>query len=171
MFDVVVSSGMIEHIGIVEKKSPVYVSARTPSCHALRQRFIDNIVRVLKKDGFILLDHPNGSFPVDFWHGGHVGGTLRFHWPINDMLPRFSEVREYFQTVDKSFRLYSLSVRNRLRLVQVQHHWYGKLFAVPMRAWLNLLGWKPFGFLRRSFLCPYLVTVATRDSKAENWIF
>jgi SAM-dependent methyltransferase len=160
-FDFVISSGLIEHIGIHEEASHGYRSRRLTDCHDRRTRFISELVRVTRPDGFIYLDHPNGRFPIDFWHGGPDGG-LRWHVPWGDMLPTFSEVSRYFAQADPSIRLFSLSPAGRLRFIQVRRHWYGRAFSPLMKAWLAWLGWPRLSFLARSFGNPYLVTVATR---------
>lgn len=160
-FDVVLSCGLIEHIGIHEEESNGYVAWRLPDCHAQRQQFIAELVRVVKHEGFILVDHPNGGSPADFWHGGKPG-SIRWHALKGDMLPRFDEIVHYFRAADPSLHLYSLSPYRRLRFNQVRNHWYGRAFASLMKAWLRTMAIPALSFLARSFLNPYLVTVATR---------
>jgi hypothetical protein len=40
-----------------------------------------------------------------------------------------------------------------------------------MRFWLHLMDLKPLSFLARSFLNPYLVTVATRRLDFTSWVY
>lgn len=167
-FDVIVSSGLVEHIGIVEENSHGYRSSRLPDCDAQRARFVSELVRVLKEDGLILIDHPNASFPVDFWHGGATG-SFRWHLPRGDMLPSFAEIARYFQAADPTLRLYSLSPIHRLRFQQVRKHWYGVLLAPLMKFWLRLLDFPALSFLAGSCLNPYLVTLASRHHSVE-WL-
>lgn len=162
-FDVVLSSGLIEHIGIHEEESSGYRSWRLPDCESQRLQFVAELVRVMRHDGFILLDHPHGSFPADFWHGGRAG-SIRWHRPHLDMLPRFSEIARYFRRADPSLRLTSLSPVRRLSFRKVGAHWYGRVFAPTMRVWLRTMEWRPLSFLARSFLNPYLVTIASRQT-------
>jgi len=169
-FDIVISSGLMEHIGIHEEESNGYRAHRLPDCHERRRRFVAELVRVLGHDGFILLDHPNGAFPIDFWHGGRAGG-LRWHRTRGDMLPRFDEVARYFGEVDPSLGLFPLSPARRLRLAQVRRHWYGRMLAPLAALWLHLLDRRSLSFMARSPLNPYLVTVATRRGDAPAWIY
>jgi ubiquinone/menaquinone biosynthesis C-methylase UbiE len=63
-FDLVMSLGVIEHIGTINGHctlSTTYV--------ADRQRYAKEIVRVTKSNGSILIAAPNKSFPVDIQHG------------------------------------------------------------------------------------------------------
>jgi SAM-dependent methyltransferase len=168
-FDVVLSSGLVEHIGIHEEQSDRYHTHRLPDCHAQRRRFVGELVRILKQDGFILLDHPNGAFPADFWHGDSAG-SIRWHSPNGDMLPRFEEISAYFRAADASLRLYSLSPSHRLQFQQVRNHWYGKAFAPVMKAWLHVMDVAALSFLARSFLNPYLVTLVSRQKNIERWV-
>ncbi|MFH1574019.1 MAG: class I SAM-dependent methyltransferase, partial [Acidobacteriota bacterium] len=169
-FDAVISSGLIEHIGIQEEETDVYAARRLPDCETQRLRFIRELVRVLTAGGFILLDHPNGRFPVDFWHGGR-SGSFRWHRLQGDMLPTYGEIAQYFRQADPALHLRSLSPAQRLRFNQVRHHWYGRLFAPVMKVWLSFLGARPLSLLSRSFLNPYLVTIASRARNAADWIY
>jgi SAM-dependent methyltransferase len=168
-FDIVLSSGLIEHIGIHEEQCKHYCSYRLKDCESERIQFVNEMVRVLKDDGFILLDHPHGAFPADFWHGGKPG-SIRWHWPFNDMLPRFGEVADYFRRADASLKLLSLSPSKRLRFKKVGAHWYGRIFAPAMKLWLESMKVRPFSFMARSFLNPYLITIAARHLHARSWI-
>ncbi|MGA2260342.1 MAG: class I SAM-dependent methyltransferase [Acidobacteriota bacterium] len=169
-FDVVFSSGLVEHIGIhEEEEADGYHSRRLADCDQQRQQFVRELVRVLKDDGFILLDHPNGSFPADFWHGGEAG-SIRWHWPHGDMLPRFSEIVRYFRLADSSLKFVSLSPSRRLSFNKVGVHWYGRLFAPMMKAWLHVMDIPQLSFLARTFLNPYLVTVATKRRDLHTWV-
>jgi SAM-dependent methyltransferase len=169
-FDVVLSSGLIEHIGIHEEEGRRYHSYRLSDCEAKRIQFVREMVRMMKDDGFLLLDHPHGAFPADFWHGG-APGSLRWHKPSKDMLPRFAEIANYFRIADASLILASLSPSQRLTFKKVGMHWYGRVFAPFMKFWLKILDRRALSFMARSFLNPYLVTVAARQPEAHKWIY
>jgi SAM-dependent methyltransferase len=137
-FDVVLSSGLIEHIGIQEEQHPRFSARRLPDCDAQRQEFINELVRVLKPDGFILLDHPNGGSPADFWHGGKPG-SIRWHRLHEDMLPRFDEVAAYFAQADGGLALCSLSPSHRLSFRRIRSHWYGIAFTPLVKTFFRLI--------------------------------
>lgn len=169
-FDVVLSFGLIEHLGIHEEESADgYHAYRLTDCHAQRRLFVRELVRVMKHDGFLVLDHPNGAFPADFWHGG-VAGSIRWHKSFEDMLPRFKEIETYFGDADSHLRLISLSPSRRLSFNKVGAHWYGRVFAPAMKLWLRMMELRPLSFLARSFLNPYLITVATRRLDFQSWV-
>lgn len=168
-FDVVLSSGLVEHIGIHEEISSGYRSKRLSDCHTRREQFVREMVRVLKPEGFILLDHPNGAFPADFWHGSEAG-AIRWHSISNDMLPRYSEITRYFRAADPTIRLLSISPIHRLRFRQVGRHWYGRILTPVAGAWLRLLDVPGLSKLAGSFLNPYLVTLACRLPGEWEWV-
>lgn len=70
-FDAVLSSGVIEHIGVEESRiADAYSVAPQPERDRQRVVYLRELLRVTKKGGVIFLDFPNGLFPIDFWHGG-----------------------------------------------------------------------------------------------------
>jgi len=169
-FDAVISSGLIEHIGIHEEEINGYRSYRLADCDNQRRQFAGELARILKPDGFILLDHPNGAFPADFWHGGQPG-SIRWHPVRGDMLPRFDEIARYFKMADHALKYFSLSPRRRLGFKVVGTLWYGRLFTPIMKIWLKIIDMRCLSFLARSFLNPYMVTVFTRRPDAYAWIY
>lgn len=76
-FDVVISSGMIEHVGVRESSNPYTVHAE-PDQNEARAQVIGELSRIVRSGGVSYLDFPNGTFPIDFWHGDQVG-ALRWH--------------------------------------------------------------------------------------------
>jgi SAM-dependent methyltransferase len=169
-FDAVLSFGLIEHLGIHEEETANgYRAHRLADCTSQRRRFVKELVRIMKEDGLILLDHPNGAFPADFWHGGKAG-SIRWHKPYGDMLPRFPEIAACFRSADPRLKLISLSPSRRLGFNKVAAHWYGRAFSPVMKIWLRLMEHQSLSFLARSFLNPYIVTVATRRADSRSWI-
>jgi SAM-dependent methyltransferase len=166
-FDAVLSSGLVEHIGIHEEEIDGYRSYRLQDCDRQRRQFALELIRVMKNDGFVMLDHPNGAFPADFWHGG-AAGSLRWHSPFHDMLPRFREITRYFHAADPSLQFRSLSPSRRLSFQKVGAHWYGRIFAPLMKTWLEAMDLRPFSFLARSCLNPYLVTLISRQPRPRQ---
>lgn len=92
-FDVIISFGVIEHIGISGGK----VSREE------RERYVHESLRCLNAGGVFVLSFPNGAFPIDFWHGGKVWQVLkmRFHLPFRDYLPTWWEIKKYLDKFQK----------------------------------------------------------------------
>ena len=163
-FDVVISSGVIEHIGVVETGGATYSVTPMPERDALRKQFIGELLRVTRPGGKVFLDFPNGAFPIDFWHS-HVGGSARWHSRSEGFLPKFAEVGDIVHALAPNARLRALSPHRRFAFRQVGRHWYGRIFALPMTAWLFLMSLPGLRFLSRSPLNPYLVIEIGRGDR------
>jgi SAM-dependent methyltransferase len=80
VFDVVLASGLLEHLGVEESRSPDYRVRPSANRDDVRRKFVSEVARVLKPDGIAWLDFPNGAFPIDFWHTTRIfrpGGIRR----------------------------------------------------------------------------------------------
>jgi SAM-dependent methyltransferase len=147
-FDTVLSSGVIEHIGVAEEGGATYRVTPLADRDEQRRAYVGELLRVTKPGGSVFVDCPNGAFPVDFWHGA-VGGRARFHRRDEGFLPTIREIRGYAAGA----RLTAHSPHRRFAFRQVGRHWYGKLFA-PLVAAAFALGGRLFA---RTPLNPYLV--------------
>jgi SAM-dependent methyltransferase len=155
VFDRVVSSGMIEPVGVVESSSPYSVEA-APEQDELRQCVVSELVRVAAADATVVVDCPNGTFPVDFWHGDRIG-AFRIHGIGDALLPSFSELRRWARSCGSEAILRPLT--GRLAFRQVGNRWWGKALAPLMRLYLTVLdGGTRLGLGRLTApLYPYLV--------------
>ncbi len=156
-FDVVLSSGVLEHIGVEESADTQYTVRPRADQVSQRQRFLAELVRVAHPaTGMVWLDFPNGRFPIDFWHGLTPGGA-RWHLPWERFLLSFAEVRRLVRAVAPQWRVQALSPAGRLQFAQVGRHWYGRLLAKPAGAWLKAMERPGLRWLAGSWLNPYLV--------------
>ncbi|MCB1055387.1 MAG: methyltransferase domain-containing protein [Acidobacteria bacterium] len=154
-FQVVLSSGVIEHIGVEEHRRPGYEVAPLPERDAARSAFLGELLRVLDPAGCLFLDCPNGAFPIDFWHGDQPG-EARFHSLREGFLPTVAEVRSYVAPLGR-YRVTAIGPRGRLRMKQVGRHLYGRALRLPMEAVLAFLDTPVGRPLAGSLLNPYLV--------------
>lgn len=154
-FDVVISSGVLEHVGVAERGGDAYHVEPLPERDAMRVAFLGELLRVTAAGGVLFLDFPNGAFPIDFWHGT-VPGHARFHSLREGFLPTVGDVRGYVGALGP-YRVRPLSPRGRLRMRQVGRHWYGRALQWPMRALLAAMGLPGLRWLAGSPVNPYLV--------------
>lgn len=162
-FDAVISSGVLEHIGVQEHGEPwIYEVAPLPDRDARRAEFLAGLVRVLAPGGTLYLDFPNGAFPIDFWHGTSAGGA-RWHSPFEGFLPKVKEIAALAESLDPVCRVSVRSPHRRLRFNQVGGHWYGRLFRAPVRAFYALTSLPGFTWLAGTPLNPYLVLELRRS--------
>ena len=134
-FSCVVSSGMIEHVGVSETSSPYRITA-LPHKDMARLGVIRELLATAAPGAHVLLDCPNGSFPVDFWHGDRIG-AFRLHRIPDVLLPSFPDFRAWGRSIGSSVLL--IPVGSRLRFRQVGRRWWGRLFTGPMRTLMNCL--------------------------------
>ena len=147
-FDAVISSGVIEHIGVSEVGGATYHVTPQPDREELRRTFVEELLRVTRPGGRVFIDCPNGAFPIDFWHGP-VGGRARWHRLDERFLPTFDEIRGYGGGAETVAR----SPHRRFAFRQVGRHWYGRLMALPMTLYFATAG----RLLARTRLNPYLI--------------
>jgi SAM-dependent methyltransferase len=154
-FDKVVSSGMIEHVGVSESSAP-YTITPDPDQSAKRRQVIAELARVAGADAIVLIDCPNGSFPIDFWHGDGLG-AFRIHGVPDVLLPSYSDLRLWAGRCDARAVLRPLT--GRLAFRQVGSRWWGRALAPMMRVHLRILDTLTrFGLGRLVVpLYPYLV--------------
>lgn|GEM_PF-5733567 len=156
-FDLVISSGVLEHIGVDEGWNPLYCVRPRANQTAERRRFIAECLRVLRRPGRLYLDHPNGAFPVDFWHPRDHKSGARWHWPSEKFLPTFDEVRTLVDGIDSRVHVRALSPAGRFTYQQSGRHWYGRLLRFPAESLLKCMRAPGFRWLAKSPLNPYLV--------------
>lgn len=155
-FDIVFSSGMLEHVGVAEECATQYRVTALPGQRQLRQRFLAECLRVTKLDGIVYIDHPNGAFPVDFWHNDWRSRP-RFHSPLQKFLPTFREVAGLCKAISPGCSVEAISPAGRFTFRRSQRRWYGKLLSGAMERYFQLLRDGPLHSLAASPLNPYLV--------------
>ncbi len=166
-FDVVISSGVIEHIGVSETAAPNYAVQPLPGQRELRTAYIRELGRVLRPDGRIFLDCPHGSFPIDFWHGNRPG-TPRFHSLREGFLPSFGEVRSLARAAFADARVRARSPHLRLQFRQSAGHLHGRLFSLPFSAMFRLMKRRGFRWMARTPLNPFLVVEIRKGYTARD---
>ena len=160
-FDVLLCSGVHEHIGVEETGGEEYRVRPLPNRDAARQSFLSGLLRVLKPGGVLYLDFPNGAFPIDFWHNTR-GGSARIHSVREGFLPTFAEVEALAGEIDPRIVVTPVSPNRRLRFQQVKQHWYGRAFAIPMQLLFSMMDLSPR--LVRSAVNPFLVIRLTKPT-------
>jgi SAM-dependent methyltransferase len=160
-FDVVICSGVLEHVGVEESGGDQYRVHALPNRDPARRRFLAGLLRVLASGGTLYLDFPNGAFPIDFWHNTR-GRSARFHSVREGFLPTFAEVVALAREIDPKSVVTPVSPNRRLRFQQVKQHWYGRAFAAPMQLLFSLMDFSPR--LARSSVNPFLVIRLTKPA-------
>jgi len=161
-FDIILSCGVLEHIGVEEKWEPNYRVRPLPNQRNLREQFVSECLRVMRNPGTVYLDHPNGAFPVDFWHHNDYRKLPRWHRPSEKFLPTFVEVRALVEAADPKAQLRIISPAKRFTYEQSRRKWYGNLLRRPAEMFFQSISHRPFDRFIGSPLNPYLVLQLTR---------
>jgi SAM-dependent methyltransferase len=143
-FDLVTSSGVLEHVG-----EPRPLSERDPH----QQAYLTEIIRVLKPGGAALIAHPNGAHPLDYWHPRQW--SIRPHLPYERWMPVASRVRRWATASPHPVEVRFLPPGNYLAFNRIKAHWYGRAFAAPMKLLTD--SFARFPRLATSPLNPWLI--------------
>ncbi|HEX7137173.1 MAG TPA: class I SAM-dependent methyltransferase [Vicinamibacterales bacterium] len=153
-FDAVISSGVIEHIGVAEHRSPAYTVSPLPERDALRTEFLRELLRV--SNAIVFVDSPNGRFPIDFWHATHLAKP-RFHRLDEGFLPTMREICRLAREIDPRATVTAISPYKRLQFKQSSAHWFGRLLRTPGDLFFRAMTLRPFRWIAGTALNPYLV--------------
>lgn len=163
-FDVILSSGVLEHIGVDERCEPRYQVGPKASQAEDRLRVFGELFRVLRPGGVMYVDHPNGAFPVDFWHNDSAhSGKPRLHSPREGFAPTAREVRELARSVDPGCTVTPLSPAGRFTFRRTRRRRFRRLLVPALETWWKVLRHPPFSRLAGSALNPYLVVKIVRS--------
>jgi SAM-dependent methyltransferase len=162
-FDAVYSIGVIEHIGTVDGKSTLcsdYLNRR--------RQFANEILRITRPGGRILVSCPNKNFPIDIQHGPEddaYAKKSRLRNPIfaktgmnihrtqgRYHLLSYAEMRNLFCDTCKGSAVEPLSLKNYFGFGRFRSGFL-KPIAKITEIYVNRLP----GFLRGSFLNPYVL--------------
>ena len=156
VFDVVMSSGVIEHVGAVGSSLELQ-----PDYYEQRTLYAREMVRVLKPGGCILIDTPNKRFPIDCWHGPYqLWG--RWHSPWEKFLAGWREIKDLYITRAGAGKMETVSLRRFFVFQVVGGRALGGVAAVAARALFTIVDWPLLRRLRRSWLMPYLAIKITK---------
>jgi SAM-dependent methyltransferase len=154
-FDLVFSSGVIEHIGCDgDARSP------SPGYELARRKFTLDSVRVTKCGGYINYTSPNRHFPFDLFHRTQELNPFRFHWPWDPFLLSVSDFRDLFVKQCGCRRISTLPIKGYWGFNRMRQGLAGKVACKCAALWFNSFGSWP-GF-RSSPLNPWLSILAEK---------
>jgi SAM-dependent methyltransferase len=152
----VIASGVLEHIGVEEGRDRRYWVRARRTRDAEREAVVRELLRVLHPGSPLFVDFPNGSFPIDFWHGDEIA-SFRVHRLPDALCPTFSDVLVWGRRAGATVSLHRL--RGRLNFRQIGTRAIGRILSPVAKLFLLVLdGSLPIAPRRLvAFLYPFLV--------------
>ncbi len=155
-FDLVLSIGVIEHVGAVGDGRDLHADFREQ-----RRRYAAELWRVTRPGGCVLVATPNRRCPIDIWHGPFVAGA-HFHGPGESFLMSFSEIRALFAELDGFSGASVASLEGFFQFERTRRLPMLRALLVPARFALWLQERRGFRWLRRTLLNPFLIVLARK---------
>lgn len=155
-FDVVMSSGVVEHVGAVGATTELL-----PDYYEQRIAYAQEMVRVTKPGGHIVMDTPNKRFPVDAWHGPYLLWG-RWHSPWEKFLASYGEIRDLFVVRGGARSMEALGLQRFFVFENIRRRALGRIAERAARGLFWLVDRPGLKWVRRSWLIPYIVVKITR---------
>jgi SAM-dependent methyltransferase len=158
-FDVIVMGCVLPHIGVGDdtyEARPEHVEQRREAA--------DEMLRVTRKGGMLLLSSPNRRCPVDFFHRKDVRNHLpRLHSPSEDFLLSVDDYARLLRVGTDAKSIEVLPLRGYWGFYSSGRYLIGSLLRIPVRWYFEqVLSWKWTAFLRRSAFNPWLILKVER---------
>lgn len=157
-FDFAFLNCVLPHIGVAGDTNEV-----TPSCDAERLQAVRETVRVMTPGGYIMLGSPNRLCPLDLFH--RPDGRRhwpRIHLPTERFLLSYGDHADYFVDRAGCRNISSLPVQKYWGFFLSSRYALGRMLQGIMRSYFALLSRPYLGFMRRSPLNPWLVTLVQK---------
>jgi SAM-dependent methyltransferase len=156
-FDAVYCGCVFPHIGTVGDSHVVRQSYLEE-----RQQFAEEMGRVLRPGGRVVVSSPNRKFPLDIFHGRSMEHPLpRVNSQADPFLLSFEDYQHLFRPADcSSFSL--LPVNGYWGFVRRKKRLLGWLSMLPVEATFRLVSNDAFSNLRNTVINPWLVVMGTK---------
>ncbi len=151
VFDVVVSCGVIEHIGAVGDSRQLVSDYKR-----LRKQFAEELIRVTAPSGSLIITTPNRLFPIDFWHGPFIMG-MRFHSPWDYFCLSVGDLKHIFDVGAKTKKITALPLNGLFMYKRYKQRLITRLMSSAFNVIVPIISIERFEFLRRGCFAPFIV--------------
>ena len=160
-FDVILMGCVLPHIGVGDDTYEAQSGYRRE-----RQQAADEMVRVTRQGGFMLVSSPNRKCPVDFFHRGNFASHLpRLHSPREPFLLSIDDYAETLGVGQRCDSIEVLPLRGYWGFYSSSTYLLGKLLQMPVRFYFNfLMSWNWTRFLRKTMLNPWLILLVKKKA-------
>lgn len=169
-FDVIISLGVIEHVGAIGGTGDLYQDYEEE-----RNRFVAEALRVMKKEGKLILACPNRTFLVDFQHNISrkkffkqlaIKTGISVHSPFDRFLLSYGDVINHARSVSPDIGIFPLPLYNYLGLAFRNSPMLRPLSAF-FKSYFLVLDMLP-AFIRMSFINPYMVCILSNKFPSKR---
>lgn len=159
-FDVILMGCVLPHIGVGDEDS--YVAQ--PGHEEERQQAADEMVRVTREGGQMVITSPNRLCPLDFFHRADVRKhTPRWHPRDEDFLLSADDYRRLLKVGDACNSLDVLPLRGYWGFYSSSTYLLGRILQMPVRFYFNhLMSWRITHWLRETWMNPWLIMQVKR---------
>lgn len=153
-FDVILMGCVLPHIGVGDDNYET-----VPGFEKERQLAADEMVRVTKNNGHIIISSPNRLCPVDFFHRANVKNHIpRFHSLKETFLLSKNDYSRILKVGEQCQSIEVMPLRGYWGFYSSSTYLLGRLLQMPVRWYFNhLMSWKWTRFLRSTPLNPWLI--------------
>jgi SAM-dependent methyltransferase len=156
-FDAVYCGCVFPHVGVEGDSTRL-----RPDFAEERQAIADQIGRVLKPGGHVMVSSPNRLFPLDIFHGRSPAQPYpRLNPPWSRFLLSAADYRKLLSTAG-FIRSSLLPVTGYWGFLRMKQHLKGRLLALPVEAVFRAVSAPPLRGLRGSPISPWIVMTAER---------
>jgi hypothetical protein len=117
----------------------------------------------------MILSSPNRKCPVDFFHRADVSSHMpRLHPPDETFLMSVGDYAEVLGVGDRCDSIEILPLKGYWGFYSSSTYRLGRILQLPARFYFDyLMSWKWTGFLRRSWLNPWLILQVKKSGLAH----
>jgi len=152
-FDVVLSFGVLEHIG--QENVPHLQMA--PTVAEERRQFANELIRVTRMEGYIIISTPNKHCPIDFWHHVNRRWGVRPHSPWEQFTVSLGELKTFFISNGGCKEMTVLPLEGAFKVQRLRRRLWGKILYWPGSVFFRIMFHRWFKFLASSPLNPFLI--------------
>ncbi|MEZ5567203.1 MAG: methyltransferase domain-containing protein [Halioglobus sp.] len=158
-FDVIMMGCVLPHIGVGDD---TYVAQA--GYQEERKLAADEMVRVTREGGMMLVTSPNRRCPVDFFHRANVANHLpRLHSPCESFLLSVKDYARLLQVGTYCRSIEVLPLRGYWGFYSSSTYLLGRILQMPVRFYFNhFMSWRATSWLRSSWLNPWLILLVRR---------
>lgn len=157
-FDFTFMNCVLPHIGVVGDTQDL-----KPDCEEQRWAAVQEMIRIIKPGGYIVVANPNRLCPLDLFHRpkDHVHFP-RLHAPSEPFLQSYGDLRRYFVERGGCESIRTLPLENYWGFFVSSTYGIGRVLQRIAKAYFSILSRKSLAFLRRTPLNPWLVVLVKK---------